>query len=106
MDAHLPVFAGGEVIRGFGRGSKDLGIPTANFPDEVVDKLPAEITTGIFFGWAQIDASPIYPMVVSIGKLEEDGITEKSCFGDEEDYVWGRCSFRRACFLIFFPLFT
>jgi len=67
MEAHLPVFAGGEVIRGFGRGSKDLGIPTANFPDDVVDKLPAEITTGIFFGWAQIDQSPVYPMVVSIG---------------------------------------
>jgi len=67
MDSHLPVFAGGEVIRGFGRGSKELGIPTANFPDDVVDALPAEIKTGIFFGWAMIDVGPIYPMVVSIG---------------------------------------
>ena len=68
MDSHLPVFAGGEVIRGFGRGSKELGIPTANFPDDVVDALPAEIKTGIFFGWAMIDVGPIYPMVVSIGE--------------------------------------
>jgi len=67
MEAHLPVFAKGEVIRGFGRGSKELGIPTANFPDDVVDGLPKEIETGIFFGWAKVDASPIHPMVVSIG---------------------------------------
>ena len=68
MDAHLPFFASGEVIRGFGRGSKDLGIPTANFPDEVVDLLPDEIQTGIFFGWAKVDDFPVHPMVVSIGK--------------------------------------
>jgi len=68
MDAQLPFFARGEVIRGFGRGSKDLGIPTANFPDSVVDGLPREIETGIFFGWAQIEGkNEIHGMVVSIG---------------------------------------
>lgn len=67
MEPHLPVFARGEVIRGFGRGSKELGIPTANFPDKVVEELPEGIETGIFFGWAKVDSSPVYPMVVSIG---------------------------------------
>lgn len=27
----LPYFTQGEVVKGFGRGSKDLGIPTGNF---------------------------------------------------------------------------
>ncbi|KAJ8778279.1 hypothetical protein J1605_013778 [Eschrichtius robustus] len=29
---HLPYFCRGQVVRGFGRSSKQLGIPTANFP--------------------------------------------------------------------------
>lgn len=29
--AELPHFAKGEIIKGFGRGSTDLGIPTGNF---------------------------------------------------------------------------
>lgn len=52
---------------GFGRGSKELGIPTANFPDHVVEKLPEEITTGIYYGWAKVDDGPAYKMVMSIG---------------------------------------
>lgn len=27
---HLPLFLEGEVVKGFGRGSKDLGCPTGN----------------------------------------------------------------------------
>ena len=46
-----------------------MGIPTANFLDQVVDGLPEEIETGIFFGWAQIEGkNEIHGMVVSIGK--------------------------------------
>nr|XP_053636553.1 riboflavin kinase-like [Cherax quadricarinatus] len=63
----LPHFAAGTVIKGFGRGSKELGIPTANFPDHVVEKLPEEITTGIYYGWAKVDDGPAYKMVMSIG---------------------------------------
>lgn len=80
----------GEVIKGFGRGSKELGIPTgtkgsstdekiagcifmlqyffaANFSDEIVSKLPADFETGIYFGWAKLGDGPIHKMVVSIG---------------------------------------
>lgn len=63
----LPYFCRGPVIRGFGRGSKDLGIPTANFPESVVDSLPADINTGIYYGWAQVDNGDIHKMVMSIG---------------------------------------
>ncbi|XP_062855362.1 riboflavin kinase [Trichomycterus rosablanca] len=64
---YLPYFCRGEVIRGFGRGSKELGIPTANFPESVVDSLPADIITGIYYGWARVDSGDIHKMVMSIG---------------------------------------
>ncbi|XP_008334039.1 riboflavin kinase [Cynoglossus semilaevis] len=63
----LPYFCRGEVIRGFGRGSKELGIPTANFPDSVVDNLPADINTGIYYGWACVGNGDVHRMVMSIG---------------------------------------
>ncbi|XP_028269271.1 riboflavin kinase [Parambassis ranga] len=63
----LPFFCRGEVIRGFGRGSKELRIPTANFPDSVVDNLPADISTGIYYGWACIGNGDVHKMVMSIG---------------------------------------
>ncbi|XP_054630860.1 riboflavin kinase [Dunckerocampus dactyliophorus] len=63
----LPYFCRGEVIRGFGRGSKELGIPTANFPDTVVDNLPADISTGIYYGWASVGNGDVHKMVMSIG---------------------------------------
>ncbi|XP_068250971.1 riboflavin kinase isoform X2 [Palaemon carinicauda] len=63
----LPHFAVGPVVKGFGRGSKELGIPTANFPENVVDNLPEEITTGIYYGWAKVDSGPTLKMVLSIG---------------------------------------
>ncbi|XP_011184860.1 putative riboflavin kinase [Zeugodacus cucurbitae] len=64
---HLPFFTSGEIVHGFGRGSKELGIPTANFPLEVVKALPAEITLGIYYGWANVDNGDVHKMVMSIG---------------------------------------
>lgn len=63
----LPHYASGEVVKGFGRGSKQLGIPTANFGPEVIASLPADIQTGIYCGFACVDAGPVYKMVLSIG---------------------------------------
>ncbi len=50
----------GLVVKGFGRGSKQLGIPTANYPDEVVEKLPVCFNQGVYYGWAQVDNGPVY----------------------------------------------
>ncbi|CAB1319477.1 unnamed protein product [Coregonus sp. 'balchen'] len=58
----LPYFCRGEVVRGFGRGSKELGIPTANFPDSVVEDLPDDISTGIYYGWACVGSGDIHKM--------------------------------------------
>lgn len=63
----LPHFAAGTVVKGFGRGSKELGIPTANFEPHVVKELPVELETGVYFGWAQIDNGAIHKMVMSVG---------------------------------------
>lgn len=63
----LPHFAKGTVVKGFGRGSKELGCPTANFPLEVVNNLPKEIETGVYFGFAQVNNGDIHKMVMSIG---------------------------------------
>ncbi|KAG8595810.1 hypothetical protein GDO81_001639 [Engystomops pustulosus] len=63
----LPYYCSGEVVRGFGRGSKELGIPTANFPEHVVDGLPCDLDTGIYYGWGCVGNGDIYKMVMSIG---------------------------------------
>ncbi|ELT90094.1 hypothetical protein CAPTEDRAFT_89069 [Capitella teleta] len=67
MASLFPYFAQGKVIKGFGRGSKELGIPTANFPDTVVDQLPEAFEAGIYYGWASIDGEAVHRMVMSVG---------------------------------------
>ncbi len=43
-------------------------IVSANFNDEVVSKLPVEVTTGIYYGWAKLASeSEVRKAVVSIG---------------------------------------
>lgn len=76
--ASLPYFARGEVIKGFGRGSKELGIPTANFPESVVDKLPSDISAGVYYGWGQVDDGVMCKMVMSIGWNPYYNNTKKS----------------------------
>eukprot|EP00038_Savillea_parva_P027447 m.59620 g.59620 ORF g.59620 m.59620 type:complete len:159 (+) comp7905_c0_seq1:129-605(+) len=57
-----------EVIKGFGRGSKELGIPTANLTDEAIAKLPDDMMQGVYFGWAQIEGDlTVHKSVMSIG---------------------------------------
>uniref|UniRef100_A0A8D2D8G3 Riboflavin kinase n=1 Tax=Sciurus vulgaris TaxID=55149 RepID=A0A8D2D8G3_SCIVU len=53
----------GQVVWGFGRGSKQLGIPTANFPEQVVDNLPADVSTGIYYGWASVVSGDVHKIV-------------------------------------------
>lgn len=63
----LPIFVSGLVARGFGRGSKDLGIPTANYSADVVKKLPTNLEAGVYYGWAQIENGEVHKMVMSVG---------------------------------------
>ncbi|KAF9898030.1 riboflavin kinase, partial [Lobosporangium transversale] len=50
----FPIRMSGIVIKGFGRGSKELGIPTANLPEEAIEAQGPELETGIYYGWAQV----------------------------------------------------
>lgn len=68
--APYPVYLQGWVTRGFGRGSKDLGCPTANLPDSSIEGVPLE--TGVHFGFARVlgeegKHDAVFPMVMSIG---------------------------------------
>ena len=65
--SRLPHYAKGPIVRGFGRGSTELGFPTANFAEDVIDKLPEELVGGIYFGFAKVDNGPVYDMVMSVG---------------------------------------
>lgn len=65
IEKMLPLRVISKVIRGFGRGSKDLGIPTANLdPKEFpLDDLPC----GIYWGWCRIGDDQVYKTACSLG---------------------------------------
>ncbi|KAK9492336.1 riboflavin kinase-domain-containing protein [Lipomyces doorenjongii] len=67
-----PVFIDSHVIGGFGRGSSDLGIPTANIPasDFLASGIPKG-QTGIYFGLAKISGA--YGTLVRHSSPEENG---------------------------------
>jgi PREDICTED: similar to riboflavin kinase len=48
------VYLIGNVVRGFGRGSRELGIPTANFDPNSVLNFNNQLKDGIYYGFAQI----------------------------------------------------
>ncbi|WOL14222.1 bifunctional riboflavin kinase/FMN phosphatase-like [Canna indica] len=73
-----PWYIGGPVIKGFGRGSKILGIPTANLPAENFSAILSEHTSGVYFGWAGLSTRGIYKMVMSIGWNPYFDNTEKT----------------------------
>lgn len=49
-----PIYLRGNVEKGFGRGSKDLGCPTANLPSKVVGPGTPLTRTGVYFGFARV----------------------------------------------------
>ncbi|KAI3438503.1 hypothetical protein D9Q98_000931 [Chlorella vulgaris] len=63
---HPPLQIAGTVVKGFGRGSKELGIPTANVDAGDLRTTLAEAVTGIFAGWASVNGQ-VYKTACSIG---------------------------------------
>jgi riboflavin kinase len=63
---HPPLRIAGTVVKGFGRGSKELGIPTANVDAGDLRTTLAEAVTGIFAGWASVNGQ-VYKTACSIG---------------------------------------
>lgn len=62
-----PWYVGGPVIKGFGRGSKLLGIPTANLPTAAFSSILADHVCGIYLGWAGLSNRGVFKMVMSVG---------------------------------------
>lgn len=54
------------VVQGFQRGSKELGIPTANLDMNVLGEAGSDLETGIYFGWAKLKGKH-FECVVSVG---------------------------------------
>ena len=64
----------------------------ANFPIDVVDNLPAAVSTGIYYGWASVDRGPVYKMVMSIGWNPFYNNTKKSMVGiTVNDMIFHSC---------------
>ncbi|TFK76148.1 riboflavin kinase [Pluteus cervinus] len=77
----FPIPLKGLVQRGFGRGGKDLGCPTANLPDESISPISTVAKTGVYYGYAQVippatttskselcaNDYKVLPMVMSLG---------------------------------------
>mmetsp|Transcript_104155 Transcript_104155/g.179455 ORF Transcript_104155/g.179455 Transcript_104155/m.179455 type:complete len:392 (-) Transcript_104155:940-2115(-) len=75
-----PLRISGEVIRGFGRGSKELGIPTANLPSDKLPELLCDAANGIYVGWASVGSdATVYKMVMSIGFNPTFSDVKKKC---------------------------
>ncbi|PGH36554.1 riboflavin kinase [[Emmonsia] crescens] len=52
----FPMKLSGPVIKGFGRGSKELGIPTANIPPDSLSPY-GDVESGVYYGVAALDPS-------------------------------------------------
>ncbi|KAH8508986.1 hypothetical protein Peur_050817 [Populus x canadensis] len=81
IDCTLPLeiwHIGGPVVKGFGRGSKVLGIPTANLSTKGYSALLSEHPSGVYFGWAGLSTRGVYKMVMSIGWNPYFNNTEKT----------------------------
>lgn len=91
----LPIRMIGKVSKGFGRGSKDLGIPTANLDRAALLSSTAfdELPTGIYWGYGRIQkattespdnngesqqAAVVYKAAISIGYNPTYGNDQKS----------------------------
>ncbi|KAJ3372346.1 riboflavin kinase [Kappamyces sp. JEL0680] len=66
-EAPFPITMRGVVSKGFGRGSKELGIPTANLPEQVSESVSKKLETGIYYGYAGVgSSSTVFPMVMEV----------------------------------------
>merc|ERR1711974_570528 len=84
--AALPHYAQGPIVKGFGRGSTELGFPTANFSEEVIEALPGALIGGIYWGLAQVMSIGWNPFYENKKRAMETHIVHKF----EEADLYGR----------------
>ena len=68
-NSSTPLYLSGKVVKGFQRGSKELGFPTANldFVSDNAKEIKSKLTQGVYYGYARVGGGEIYPMAMSIG---------------------------------------
>ncbi|CAA21430.1 Riboflavin kinase [Schizosaccharomyces pombe] len=66
VQSPYPIRFEGKVVHGFGRGSKELGIPTANISEDAIQELLRYRDSGVYFGYAMVQKR-VFPMVMSVG---------------------------------------
>lgn len=80
----LPLYIKGTVVKGYGRGSSQLGFPTANIEPEECKTTFSDLDIGVYFGWSFVEGvdTQIEPMVMSVGWNPTFDNKEKSfvCF--------------------------
>jgi riboflavin kinase len=62
-----PVRLTAKVVKGFGRGSKDLGCPTANMDKKDLGTALDTLENGVYAGWAMVDGKGPFKTVASVG---------------------------------------
>lgn len=64
-----PILVKGDVQRGFGRGSRDLGTPTANLPGNLLDKESTADRDGVYVGFGRVPkyGDKVVKMVANLG---------------------------------------
>ncbi|EEH52916.1 uncharacterized protein MICPUCDRAFT_8520, partial [Micromonas pusilla CCMP1545] len=71
------------VVYGFGRGSKKMGVPTANLDPDVLEEELGSMRKGVYFGYARLPADEKHAAwtkcVVNVGSrptfADGDGVT-------------------------------
>lgn len=76
----FPIRLSGPVIKGFGRGSKELQIPTANIPIEGLKVGGCEsVDSGVYYGFAGLDLDPSsvgQPAAAATGDDANDSVND------------------------------
>lgn len=65
-----PIAVQGKVQRGFGRGSRDLGTPTANLPGKLLDGATEAERDGVYVGFGRVPkyGEKVVKMVANLGR--------------------------------------
>lgn len=73
--ADAPLQLQSTVVTGFGRGSRQLGVPTANMDPEPLQQQLQQLPQGVYFGWAQLTLAggqpadgAVHKMVMNVGR--------------------------------------
>lgn len=75
-----PIAVAGKVQRGFGRGSRDLGTPTANLPGSLLDGAYEADRDGVYLGFGRVPkyGSKVVKMVANLGRnITYDDVKER-----------------------------